>query len=277
MNGNGTYEGAGENAPSGCPTSGAVSSYAVLTSFNVPPIVSNLTATPKVNCGTVSGAEVLLNWNYDDIEGEDQDRYYYQIATDSGFANIICERDTGVGGGYCANGGNCSSVSTCSLNWGTTYWSQLEVWDESGKGSGWIYPVPASFTTAAHSYPYVKFYPAPSSGFAGEKINFIQNDITPPEEESNCYDDSDVEYLCEDFPDADVDYVWDFSYSGTVIPDAFTEGNAEFIYDLTEEYDVYLEITDKTLSPPGACYALQTVTINFPLPEWREIPPFDLP
>lgn len=251
---------------------------------NNPPSANNLSIDNFQNtvCGITGGAQVRFKWDFND-PGDTQSAYRLEVATDSGFSNIVvrsCDPALANPNATCSTAGtpgpsymfvNQPSAGYALLSWGASYYWRLKVWDSNGIGSQWIYPPsplgspspsPGTFfTTPAHSYPYPDFTPSPQNPAAGEVITFIDN--------SKCYSSpGNTEYSCSAGPS--ISYLWDFGNGQT----STKKGNATTIYSTIGPKTVRLTITDNSLTPSGICDTVRQVNVALSLPEWKEIPPF---
>ena len=112
-----------------------------------------------------------------------------------------------------------------------------------------------------HPYPWPMFAPPPSKPAANEIVTFIQDGLDSNTNRSLCY--SGGEDLCQS--KLTTTYFWDFG-NGQTSP---YKGNATTTYSAAGSYDVTLTIIDDV----GSCTKPKTVTVGFPLPEWKEVPP----
>jgi PKD repeat protein len=121
------------------------------------------------------------------------------------------------------------------------------VWDTKDTSSGWISG--PSFSTPNHAYPFIDFRWVPQSPVVDEKVNFID--------------------LSTVFGEATKkDWYWEFQ-DGT--PPHSNKQNPETKFSSVGDKTITLTLTD---SYDFTCSDSRTLTIQFPLPEWKEIPPF---
>lgn len=238
------------------------SNYKVI--LNPRPSAVTLPVSDERVCGIVSGARMKFSWQFVDTPDDSQSAYRIQVANNSGFSSP--EIDTGK-----INNPSPSFVNDGGpyLSWGTTYYWQLMVWDNSGGSSDWIYG--ASFGTPSHSYPYPDFTPSPTKPSANEMVTFY--------DKSTCYRADNSEYMCN--TDLVNRYRWNFDWrsgenenSGIDCDsniNSICRGDATTTYPTKENYTVKLYITDTQLGK--TCVKSLPLSVTFPLPKWREVIP----
>jgi hypothetical protein len=279
----------------------AVKSKQINVVSNLPPEAQVLTAQTQGSfcCGVTGYPPVILSWQYSDADGNDQSDYQVQIATNSGFTNIIddfkCSDHPATCDPVSPSPSNISYNPT-SLSWATTYYWRVKVWDSQGADSGWVDPDPSQnpFTTISHPYPYVDFDWSPQYPTKDEVVQFCsvyeEVCVTPCETPCTC----GTIVICSDTAPAytnrsvcykgvgntDYNYCNIPTYGGTFLWEIIPPENGTFIESLASDFnpkmkftgtDVRLTITDTT---GYSCPEKETVTVRLPLPKWKEIKPF---
>lgn len=141
------------------------------------------------------------------------------------------------------------------LTFSTTYFWRVEVYDSGNEPSGYVEGT--SFTTPLHSYPDVDFSWVPSKPLEGETTEF--------KDETN-------------FDDGSGSQRWSWTFPAEAIPSASSDQEPEVVFGESGNKTATLLVTDETLeadvnSGTGQCSKTDTVTVLFPLPEFKEIPP----
>lgn len=247
--------------------------------INNPPYVefASTNIQYKEGCDFSPTGRIGFVWTYQDKEGDQQDQYNLQIATDSGFSNLVV--DVIVDSSPVLPGGDgTSAVSEVqsptgdleiaygySYFWrvrvkaatGSQVWSDWEEYndplDSDGDGN------PATFTSPSNPYPKPSFTWDPLSPPAEVEVTFTDN--------STCYTGA---INCKD--DVDTSYEWDFDNDSTI--DDVTKGDTVYTYLITGDYTVRLYITDVIDGVGRTCYQEESLTASLPLPTWKEIVPF---
>jgi hypothetical protein len=218
------------------------------------------------------GLSVILNWNYSDPDGDPQEAYEVWVDDDPNFSgakfNHIVEPSQAAS--YALNLSQDDDGDwLSSLEWGRTYYWKVRVKD-AGSEQWSDFSAVDSFTTPLHASPYPNFQPSPQNPSLDELVEFIQNSTSTAQ--ATCY--SGGEHLCQDDPNTD--YAWDFDYQkaqGFTIDSTF-KGNATTTYSLQGVYQVGLKITDNTLpAPNNYCIGEATVNVRLSLPKWKEVAP----
>ncbi len=128
---------------------------------NNPPSATNLTVSQPDYCQ--SGPQLTFSWRFQDPDGDSQ--FAYQVQVDNNFDFSSPEVDEKV---------NSSSQRYTTpfgkLNYNTTYYWRLKVWDSKGAQSSWILG-PAT-TTPKHAYPTPDFTFSPENPRTGELVQF---------------------------------------------------------------------------------------------------------
>ncbi len=229
--------------------------YQVITDLNPPPSATDLKVVEDDYCGAPN-PPIYLNWTFDD-PGDSQSAYQIQI-DNSGAGFPSPEVDTGKV--LTPGSGPDYSYAPMGLSFGTQYWWRLKVWDDEDKPSvGWIYPVPATFTTDSR-YPNVDFTWYPDEPLVDETIQFCSID-----DGINCFNDLTKCYTSGKNPvlTSCSSWAWDFG-DGSSIGE-----NPTHSYPSAEDY----YIVELTIN--GIC-SKQSLPLapKMPLPTWKEIAPF---
>jgi PKD repeat protein len=239
----------------------STSSYKVyLTApLNQPPTVSNPYETQ--NCcawGSPSqvapGLAITLHWTYSDPEGDSQSAYEIWLDDSSDFSDPKFNHlvDPGSSQSYTLDlTQDDNSDWITRLNWNTTYYWKVRVKDSAGNWSNWS-PV-ASTTTPAHASPYVNFKWDPQKPLVNQIVQFT--DL------SECYNSSDNVVPCSS-------WFWTFQNGN---PPSSTNQNPTTTFSSVGSNLVTLKVTD---SSGYWCQNSKTVNSTYPLPFWKEIPPF---
>ncbi len=252
--------------------------YQVMTNLIIGPVPSatNLTVTEGDYCspitegfqsgGSRSSPPIIFNWTFDDPE-DTQNGYMIAIDDDSNLDDDPIDSTPPRGCSlnqtpYYVNTqgaeGPDYSCTPADLNFNTTYWWRLKVWDSGGVESDWI-DSPSTFSTDTHRWPNAKFTPDITNPPAGVEVTFM--------DESTCYD-AVGSYNCESL--VATSYIWDFDYTGVMDVDSTAKGTVTYTYSIQGDYIVRLEVADVI----GMCPYQYPLTSKLPLPKWEEIAPF---
>jgi len=217
-------------------------------------VVNQPNDSPTVTIATLvnpdycsSGPAITVNWDYSDPESDPQEYYRVHIDTDSSFPAPV---------DFTSGKVQSSSVSyfQSSLNFNTTYYVRVRVWDDQGNMSAWG-PTRA-FTTPAHSAPSPDFSWLPTDPATETEI-FFADETTggqPP-----------------------FTYNWDFDCVGGVECDTpfSIDRNPINIFHVDKTYSVELRVTDPTL--PITCSETKNFSMGAAkeIPEWKEVGPLE--
>lgn len=267
-----------------CPEGDSISDYQVITSLsiNLPPTASDLSWSDKY-CDVQPGVgQVSFQWLYEDSAGVAQSNYHLQIATDSGFSNLVldCEIPQSISSG--AYGSSAvkvvsSPVVDCTIpqleiayrGSGNLYYWRIKVKDGIKWSSDWVEGIP--FDTPPHAYPWVDFNRCPLSPTVDEITQFCsiyEFEVCeagacplPTPAETTCYGVGGVKVPCS---------TWRWELDGDSIIDS-GEPNPAYSYPTSGDYPARLEVFD---GDGFSCLHTETIIVTLPIPEWREIPPF---
>lgn len=221
------------------------------------PPPTNLTSQSPLNYCTAP-LSVRLGWTLGNPALQ-QAAYEVQICSDSSCSNVLPAPPSS---GKVCNGNQEYAISS-GLNYNTTYWWRVRVWNTGADGvscnqddsvSNWSSV--ASFTTVAHRPPEPNFYTTPPFVRAGQEIQFNNT--------SKCYTVSapTTPYDCITGSNS---YFWDFDDGTTsLLPQPTHE------YSLAGTYAVDLTVTDDM----GSCTLRDKMVSVSPLPFWKEVAPF---
>lgn len=249
------------------------SDYKVITdiTINAPPFIENLGFDGDSDyCSIQAQGQIGIKWTFRDLDGDSQSEYHLQIATDSGFNNLVVDSiETQVipesGTGTTNVVVKISPVLARDIGYAETYYWRMKVKDNE-KWSKWEqYPDP--FSTPSHPYPYVRFVWTPESPSADETVQLCSTyeDGVCGTDESVCYNNSFETCSCSGNL-----FEW-------TIPDAVfinptdTSENPETQFSAPGDHSVKIRITDDV----GSCYKEKIINSKLPLPGWKEITPFE--
>jgi hypothetical protein len=124
---------------------------------NQPPTVS-YTSTTDISYNTAKA-----NWSYSDPEGDAQANYAVQVATDTGFGNIVFSQQLL---------GSTTNMVVSGLRPGTTYYPRVAVQDARGAWSAWV--TGPAFTTVANNPPNLDQLSCngESTGYTSGRVNW---------------------------------------------------------------------------------------------------------
>lgn len=259
------------------------SNYQVMASLaapNQPPYIESgsATITGESYCLTSPTGQVSVQWIYRDGDGDEQDKYHLQVATDLGFGTLLIDcqvpqsgiPDGGTGtsavnvvsspSNVCNDGGLLDTRSLEIAYTGTEetrYW-RVKVKDcqdpPSCTTGSWSvdWETGPSFTIPAHAYPRCDFSWSPQSPSIDELVQFTDQSIV--------YGFTTKVAWNWVFP---ADWVFETGY------DASSQ-NPSGRFATSGGKTVSLTVTD---SDGFACTDSKSVNVTLPLPEWKEIPP----
>jgi hypothetical protein len=251
---------------------GGPSDYKVMTSlyFNQPPYIESAEISSQQYCNISPGEGLIsFEWTYNDKEGDRQSHYHLQIATDSGFNNIVVDREIPQvvesnkegSSGVLIVPENPNAYSKCKsgvykglcLEYGKSYYWRVRVKAAEPKDqqtwSGWqLGSQGQSFTTPSHAYPWVDFSWTPETPSTGEIVQFFGT--------STVYGGATISS-------------WDWTFPNGN-PQNSSNQNATTTFTYTGSKTVTLTVTD---SDGFSCSKEKMISIQMPLPGWQEVPP----
>ncbi len=183
------------------------------------------------------GPHASFSWGYTDVDGDAQNSWQIQVDNNSNFSSP----EANSGRVYSTS----NAYSTTNLNYNTTYYWRVRVWDSRGVVSSWISG--SSFAPPKHRYPSVDFNWSPSSPIADEDVSFTDSSTT--------------------YGAAKTAWLWNFQNG---VPAASVQQNPTIKFTSEGNKQVSLRVTD---SDGYACTGYKTVNVNLPLPKWKEITP----
>lgn len=217
--------------------------YGVMTTFQPLPIVST-TGETWLHCARQGRSIPILNWHY---SNGTQAAYRVQIDnTSETFPSP--EVDTGV----ILSSSQSYAEHQYKFNWNTTYWWRVKAKNEAGVWSKWSNV--DNFKTPLHAYPWPDFTWSPEKPSQGEVVIFNSDP-------SRAYGGATI-----------VSYLWTITEGkGEFVDDTSNTSQHPHIIFLTPTNRVTLQITDST--GYSCTSAKKEISVQLPLPEWREIPP----
>jgi hypothetical protein len=129
---------------------------------NNPPSATNLKVTSPDYCELGPGA-TIFSWTFTDPDGDSQSAYQVQIDNNSNFSSP--EVDSGK-----INSSSNSYSPQTGLNYNTTYYWRVKVWDSRNGESSWSNV--SSFTTPKHAWPTPAFTFSPGKPQPGQAVQF---------------------------------------------------------------------------------------------------------
>jgi len=243
--GNGVCE-SGENCsncPSDCPCpSGQVCQNGTCVTpqpTNNLPSATNLKVTQPDYCKVGPGA-TIFSWTFTDPDGDSQSAYQVQVDNNSNFSSP--EVDSGK-----INSSSNSYTPQTGLNYNTTYYWRVMVWDSKGAQSLWSYG--PSFTTPKHLWPTPDFTFSPEKPYLGQVVQFT--------DKSQAFGGTTIKS-------------WDWTFQNGNPPSS-TIQNPTTTFSSIGKSKITLKVTD---SSGYSCSVSKSLRTTYPLPFWKEIPPF---
>jgi hypothetical protein len=275
----------------------STSNYQVKTSLflNYKPTASDLSLSSKY-CDVNPGVgQISFSWLYEDHEKSPQSNYRLEIATDPVFNSKVVDYEIpqivasgGTGSSSVLVVSDPSTYSRCigggdykgrCIQYGGAYYWRISVKD----GLQWSDPPVEgpSFTTPLHAKPWVDFQWCPLKPEALGFTRFCSiEEATKCETATTCVDASSpsrppipVDVTCYNSAGGEVGCVsWSWILTNAN-PGTSSDKNPLVRFASMGFWDVSLKVTDaeglfctKTLT--------MSVEIEYPLPQWKEIPPF---
>lgn len=226
-----------------------------------PPTANSLEIDYQDYCNVSESAgdgNVAYKWLYTDAEGDEEGAFDFQVDNNSDFSSPVINREVD---GLSNPSGTEHTQNTYvivgggdnELSYNTRYYWRVKVYDTQGNSSEWTEG--PSFETTAHPWPYPSFDVQPETPETGTEVDFIDNSV--------CYDDSLENDDCADM--TNTTYEWDFDGDGVV--ESYKKGNATYTYEVVDEYEAKLTVSDNV----GSCATTKTLMATLPLPEWEEV------
>jgi len=187
----------------------------------------------------------MISWTYSDADddpiGTDpQSQYQVQVDDQSSFTSPFIDETIS---------GNSTSYFATGLDFNTTYYVRVAVWDTLGDlQSGWS--ATKNFTTPLHAYPQTDFTP-PNKPHVNQSVPFVDTTIFDPES-------------------ADLSWSWIFCTAGECLKPTASSQDVMNTFYIKKTYTVTLTATDDA----GSCALSHPVTVTDQrLPGWREVSP----
>ena len=208
--------------------------------INNPPSAKDLGIRQPDYC--LFGPAAIFSWQFEDSDSQDtQSAYQVQIDEDSDFSSIIEDS------GKVISSSGSYSTPQGKLNYNTTYYWRLKVWDTRNAESDWI--LGSSFLTPLHAYPAIDFSWLPESPKLKQNTQFTdKTKVYSGATKSNWY--------------------WTFG-SGEPANSSQANPLVKFLSEGLKE--VTLKVTD---SEGYSCLESKSLIIKRSLPAWSEVPPY---
>jgi len=231
------------------------SNYKVVRDMGGAPSASGLSVSTGDYCTAPSH---VFSWTFSDPEdGSTQTSYELQVDNNNDFSSP--EVSSSGGGGTAYSAIVAVSPGANQLGYNTNYSWRVKVFDSNGVDSGWVDG--ASVTTEQHLYPDSGFIFNPGAPSQGEEITFTEN--------TTCYDTNNNAIPCP-VSTTTVHYRWDFDYESMPFTEDATSRVVSATYSDTALHTVALDVTDQDTN---TCRGTQDISLQSPLPEFREIAP----
>ena len=211
---------------------------------NQPPEAINLDVTDNINYCSLGLSEIMLSWQFNDVDaGDSQSAYKIELTRLSDNESCTLNGTGNTSNIYAPSINNtCHSFINYDLSESGYTW-KVKVWDQSSIESAWSSP--DTFNTPKHQYPLIDFSWSPSNPSQDEEVVFT--------------DDSTVYGVSSKSA-----WVWTFTDGN---PASLNEQNPTTQFNSTGDKQVTLEVTD---SDGYSCSISKTVNIQLELPQWQE-------
>ena len=231
---------------------------------NQSPVVSAVTITEPDYCASGPGATV--EWTYSDPDNvplgfDPQTAFQLQVSKNgSCFSETCLVLDTTK---------IISSIDDYSFSgdvppwaWNNTYKARVKVWDSDDAESAWVEQTVCNgsgclnggvqWKTPQHNYPQVSFSWLQPKPKMGDPIAFIDETV-----------------FAADVGENQKLWLWEFD---DLTP---TDSNQDptHTFATAGSYNIKLTATDSNLTPNASCWRFEEVTIQRPLPVWKETNP----
>jgi hypothetical protein len=229
-------------------TSVATNTRTIQVFANSPPTATPQTPTAVSYCN-ITYAHITLPWQFSDQDGDPQNSWQVQIATNQNFQPQFIVDDTGKQNGVNTEYSPVSGI----LEFNKTYYWRVKVWDKLDE-SPWAQG--SSFATPVHTFPAPDFTWSPASPSGQEEIQFCsraQTGVCP----------SNIATFASG--STNQSFSWNFGDTGTS-----SSQNPKHTYAQNGSYGVTLTAGDNA----GSCQKQKTLNVQLPFPEWQEISPF---
>ena|SRR3989344_1272133 len=219
---------------------------------NPPPRVSNIEITQPDYC--ISGPGVTVRWTFSDPNSAGGSQSAYQVQVDDfppgSFASPVADSGKVIGGGnaFFTTG----NISPMLFN--RTYRARVRVWDASDTESAW--KVSGTWITPAHAYPDLRS--------SGHQFSWLPN--KPRIDQPVQFTDRTL--FSDSSGAGQRTWSWIFDDGSSADP---TQDPTHIFYE-SNNYDVTLTATDKD---GLACSNSRRVSVQKPIPSWKEVSPGD--
>ncbi len=219
--------------------------YRVVSHVNHPPQVTNQDVTKQNYCTNPSHH---FSWTYSDPDEDAQSKYQFQVDNNSNFSSPVVNRSEN----NPSTNEQMVVVSVMSgqsgkLDYDTTYYWRVKVWDSQGANSGWVEG--PSFSTEKHRYPSIDFDWIPQEPNEEEEVQFT--------DQSTVYGGATKQSWSWTFEDGN--------------PATSNQQNPTVKFSNQGEKDVGLSVTD---SDGYSCSISKIINIKKKVPSWKEILPW---
>ncbi len=227
------------------------SSFVVSDSCSSDPTATDLSVTSGDYCSTPSH---YFSWTYSDGDDDDQERFEFQVDDNSDFGSPEVDRDYEDLSNPSPTTNNqtvtvAESPGSDQIGYNNTYYWRVKVYDEEGDDSGWVSG--SSFTTGLHQYPTIDFSWSPENPSQDEDVLFT--------DQSTVYGGASKSSWSWTFEDGD--------------PSSSSDQNPTVQFTSNGEKEVTLDVTDSDGLSCDNVSDPQTVGVQIPLPEWKEVTP----
>lgn len=237
--------------------------YKVVVDFtgsNQPPNKPNSGSPAETwaNCSFVGKSTPTFHWTYSDADGDPQAAYEIEVDDNSSFNAPKFNHLVNVVATTTSYGLDLTQDDTPdwieNLAWDTTYRWHVRVKDNQGNWSSWSDT--DSFTTPKHAYPYPDFTFLPAEPAQGEQVDFNPDN-------SQVFGEGTTIQT----------YLWTITQGTGSFVNSNQNSQYPHIQFDTLNNKVKLEITDSDDYFCGFTSAEKDITVQLPLPEYKEIPP----
>jgi len=232
----------------------ADSSFTASNACSDPPTATSLSVSSGDSSTYCGGASHYFSWTYSDPEGDEEERFQFQVDNNSDFSSPEVDRD------YedLSNPSPTTNSQTVSvvespgsdqIGYNTTYYWRVKVYDQYSADSGWVNG--SSFTTETHRYPTISFSWDPTEPNQDEDVDFT--------DESTVYGGATKS-----------SWAWTFEDGN---PSSSTDQNPTIQFTNGGQKDVVLSVTDSSGFTCDNSASPEVIDIEFPIPDWREVLP----
>lgn len=214
---------------------------------NGAPTVTDVAINEPDYCSVGPGG--LVSWTYQDPENDSQAFYQVQVFTQGG----ALAYDSG----QISSGNTTAVVPQGILQFNTTYWVQVKVWQiGDGLSSNWVSQTVCNgpgcagnrrtWTTPRHAYPLVNFSWVPAKPLVNQSVTFTDG--------STFYDGGGTR-------------IWNWT-----APNASPPSGNSAIYNTKYLFTGIYNVTDTVTDKDGySCALSQPITVQKSIPIWKEI------